>query len=126
MMPRYITILYFAQGALVGGGIAPASDSLSTLRRGSSAVAGGTPELARGVIIGGGPAFVAAADLLAHGAAVPVPGFGTPVGLFAHGAVVPTLLPGAVEALFAQGAAVPTPAFGMPVGLFAHGAFVPS
>ncbi len=142
MMSHYITILHFAQGALVGGGIAPASDPLlSVLRRGNSVLAGGSVEVAWGDGIGGGPEFVATADLLSqgtaasaptwfdlfvHGAAMPVPGFGIPVGLLAHGAVVPTLVLGALGALFAQGAAVPTPGFGMLVGLFAHGAFVPS
>lgn len=47
MMPYYITILHFAQGALVGGGIAPASDPLlSALRRGNAVVAEGSLEIA--------------------------------------------------------------------------------
>ena len=142
MMPHYNTILHVAQGALVGGGIAPASDPLlSALRRGNAVVADRSLEVVRGGVVDGGAEFVAIADLLsqgtaasaptwlglfAHGAAVPVPGFGIPVGLFAHGAVVPTLLLGALVALFAQGAAVPTPGFDMVADLFAHGAFVPS
>ena len=120
MVPHNITILYFAQGALVGGGIAPASDTLSALRRGNTVVEGRPLEVARVVAVGNAPAFVAPADLLAHGAVVPEPGFGTPV------ATVPPLLLGALVALFTQGAAVPTPGFGMLVGLFAHGAFMPS
>ena len=110
----------------MGGGIAPASDSLSVFRRGNPAVADGSLKVVGGDGVDEEPVFVATADLLAHGAVVPVSKFGTPVGLFAHGAVVPTLLLGALLVLFAQGAAVPTPGFGMPVGLFAHEAFVPS